>query len=223
MKWVAWLLVLVNGLLFGYFQMVAPHQQESALRQDIQPEKIRILSAAELAAMAQPKVAEPAAALPAMTVPAPDVCYEWGSFSAQDATHAKEALDRLALSVTTKKHTRQEAIRYWVYIPPLKTPEAAQTKVDEVRALGVEETFIIQDPKWRNAVSLGVFRDETLADRFLEDLRARGVRSAIKGQRNLEGEQTGYQIRNMTAQQQEAVNQLKPDFPGSDLKLVECK
>lgn len=226
MKWLVWLLLLVNAALLGYFQLLAPRHAEMPVSQDMDASKIRIVSAEELAAKTRPEPPIAPAAAPATqaaAMPVPAVCYEWGSFAGPDAARAKEALDKLALEVTTKKHPPQEAIRYWVYIPPLLSPEAAQAKVDEVRQLGIEETFIIQEPQWRNAVSLGVFRDEGLATRFLEDLRNRGVKSAIKGRRNLNGEQTGYLIKNMTPAQQAEVDKLKPDFPGSDLKQIECK
>lgn len=225
MKWLVWLLLLVNAALLGYFQLLAPRHAEVPVVQDMDASKIRIVSAAELAARVKPEppVVSADPATPVVAVPAPAICYEWGSFAGPDAARAKEALDKLALEVTTKKHTPQEAIRYWVYIPPLLSQEAAQAKADEIRQLGIEETFIIQEPQWRNAISLGVFRDEGLATRFLEDLRGRGVKSAIKGRRNLNGEQTGYQIKNMTPAQQAEVDKLKPEFPGSDLKQIECK
>ncbi len=226
MKWLIWFFVLLNGLLLGYFQLVDRHQQPQ-IERDIDASKIRIVTADELAVM--PKQVKPVTATDAVaatsssSVPPQPVCYEWGSFAAPDVVRAKAALDRLALEVTTIKHTPQEAIRYWVYIPPLKSPEAAQSKVDEIRQQGVEESFIIQEPQWRNAISLGVFRDETLANKMLEDLHTRGVKSAIKGIRNRNGEQTGYQIRNMTPAQQSELDRLKPDFPGIDLKQIECR
>lgn len=221
MKWLVWLLLLVNALLLGYFQLVAPRHVDAPVAQDMDAAKIKIVSAEELAARAKPEL--PGSSPQNVMPPPPAVCYEWGSFAAQDAARAKEALDRLALEVTAQKHTPQEAIRYWVYIPPLKTPEAAQAKAAEIRQLGIEEIFIIQEPKWRNAISLGVFRDEGLANKYLEELRGRGVKSAIKGQRNHDGEQTGYLIKNMTPAQQEEINKLKTEFFGSDLKQVECK
>lgn len=229
MKWLVWLLLLVNVLLLGYFQLVAPRHVEVPVARDQDASKIRIVTAQELAAMVKPEPPAPPIESTSQNVAIPSpvaissVCYEWGSFSGPDALRAQTALSRLALEVTAKKHTPQEAIRYWVYIPPLKTPEVAQAKAAEVRRLGIEETFIIQDPEWRNAISLGVFRDEGLATRFLEDLRNRGIKSAIKGQRNLDGEQTGYLIKNMTPVQQEEIDKLKPEFPGSDLKLIDCK
>ncbi len=218
MKWLVGLLLLVNALLLGYFQLAMPTHVEAPVSQDIDPAKIKVLSEEELAAMAKP--APPVVAAP-VTPPAQN-CYEWGSFAATDALHAKQALDQLALDVTVRKRTPQEAIRYWVYIPSLKSPEAAQIKVGELKQLGIDEVYIVQDPKWKNAISLGLFRDEGLATKFLEDLRSRGVRSAIKGQRNHEGEQTGYLVKNVTPLQLEALGKLNPDFPGSELKPVDC-
>lgn len=222
MKWLVGLLLLVNALLLGYFQLLMPRHVDAPLH-DLEPDKIKIVSPEELAAKAKPESPSLSVATPEPIAPPVAVCYEWGSFAAVDAARAKAALEHLSLDVTVTRHTPQEAIRYWVYIPPLKTPEAAQAKVAEVQQLGVEETFIIQDPKWRNAISLGVFRDEGLANKFLEDLHSRGVKSAVKGQRNLDGEHTGYLIRNMTPAQQEQVDKLQPEFPGSDLKQTTCK
>lgn len=222
MKWLVGLLLLVNALLLGYFQLLPPRHVDGPAH-DLDPARIKIMSPDELASMVKPEPPTPPAATMESAAPPPVVCYEWGSFASADAARAKAALDRLAVDVTVTRHTPQEAVRYWVYIPPLKTPEAAQAKVTEIQQLGVEETFIIQDPKWRNAISLGVFRDEGLADKFLGDLHSRGVQSAIKGQRNLDGEHTGYLIRNMTPAQQEQVDKLQPEFPGSDLKQTACK
>lgn len=227
MKWLVWLLLMVNVALFGYFRLAMPLHVDAPVAVDQGASKIRIVSAEELAAMAKPALPVPPVAPQSFNAPPPVAmsadCYEWGSFSGPDALRVKGILARLALEVTAKKHTPQEAIRYWVYIPPLKTLEAVQAKAAEIRQLGIEETFIIQEPKWRNAISLGVFRDEALANKFLEDMRNRGVNSAIKGQRNLDGEQTGYFIKNMTPAQQDEIDKLKPEFPGSDLKLIDCK
>lgn len=229
MKWLVWGLLVVNAALFGYFRLAMPLRADAPVARDQGASKIKIVSAAELTAMDKPALpAHPVEAAPQSSIVPPPVaisadCYEWGSFSGPDALRAKAALTRLALEVTAKKHTPQEAIRYWVYVSPLKTTEAAQAKVAEIRQLGIEETFIIQEPKWRNAISLGVFRDEVLANKFLEDLHLRGVKSAIKGQRNLDGEQTGYLIKNMTPPQRDEIDKLQPEFPGSDLKLIDCK
>lgn len=222
MKWLVTLLLLINVALLGYFQLGRQIQVESdGGRQEIDAARLKIVDAQELAGMpsrATAQTVEPALPTPA----AAPVCYEWGSFSLTDASRALAALHGLNLDAIPRQHTPQEAIRYWVYIPPRKSMEEAQAKVDELRSLNVAESFIVQDPKWQFAISLGVFKEEALATKYLEELRSRGVQSAIKGQRNHEGGQTGYFIRDVQPAQTEEISKLKPDFPGSELKQVNC-
>lgn len=221
MKWLVALLLLVNIALLGYFQLGQQLPAEAVSgRQDIDPARLRIINAQELANMPSREKQQPAEAV--TSPPAAPVCYEWGSFPPNDASRALEALHRLGLDATAKLHTPQEAIRYWVYIPPRKSMEEAQAKVDELKALNVEESFIVQEPRWQFAISLGVFKEEALATKYLEELRNRGIQTAIKGQRNHEGGQTGYFIRNVQPAQAEEISKFRPDFPGSELKQVDC-
>jgi hypothetical protein len=223
MKWLLWVLLLVNVVLLAYFKLVfQPQSEPMPGHPAIDPARLKIVTAEELARL--PKKGE--SATPAVTtsaVPLVAACYEWGSFAGADAARAKAALDRLGLQATARLQVPQEAVRYWVYIPPRESLEKAQEKVNEIKALGIEESFIVQEPKWRNAISLGVFKTEASASKYVEDLHNRGIRSAIKGPRNHEGGQTGYTINNILPAQAEEIGRLKPDFPGSELKQVNCQ
>ncbi|EEF22199.1 conserved hypothetical protein, partial [Ricinus communis] len=103
-------------------------------------------------------------------------CYEWSGFNMARVTEAASLAQQINIKTQTNMtSTGQESVRYWIYKPPLATAEAAQTKADELRKLGVEDFFIVQDdPKWRNAISFGVFRDEKLADKLMADLKNKG-------------------------------------------------
>ena len=79
------------------------------------------------------------------------------------------------------------------------------------------------EPQWRYAISLGVFKDEQLAAKLLEDLKKKGVVSAVKGVRNQEQGQTSLLISNMSLDKVVEIDKLKPDFPGSELKQVTCQ
>ena len=231
MKWLVWLLLLVNALLLAYFRLDPLHHVEPvAGHEAIEPGKLKILTPEELSGLpktdpapvpARPPQSPPQA--PAAPQPAAVSCYEWGSFAGADVLRARGVLDKLSLEAVARQQAPQDALRYWVYIPPKRTLEEAQAKVDELKALGITESYIVQEPLWRFAVSLGVFKDEALASRFLDDLHNRGVRSAVKGRRNHEGGQTSYTIRNVAQNQADAFDKLKPDFPGSELKQVACQ
>ncbi|HEY3326526.1 MAG TPA: SPOR domain-containing protein [Novimethylophilus sp.] len=226
MKWLVWLLLLVNALLLGYFRLdPMPHVEPVAGHEAIEPGKIKILTPDELSGLPKKDQTPSAVQAPPPVAPQPVVatCYEWGSFAGADVARARSVLDKLSLEAVARQQAPQDAIRYWVYIPPRKTLEEAQIKVSELKALGVTESYIVQEPLWRFAVSLGVFKDDALASRFLDDLHNRGVRSAVKGRRNHEGGQTSYTIRNASLTQADAFDKLKPDFPGSELKQVSCQ
>lgn len=223
MKWLVWLLLLMNAVLFGYFHLTGQHVADSSspAQRDFAAERLRVLTAQEVARLPLKEAAEPTVASAASVSSA--LCYEWGSFAAADAAAAQAALSRLGLKAEARQQAAQDAVRYWVFIPPRQSLEEAQAKVSELRALGVQESFIVQEAKWRNAISLGVFRDEALADKFLADLKSRGVRSAIKSQRNHEGGQTSYILRNVQPAQAAEIARLRPEFPGGELKQIDCQ
>lgn len=222
MRLLVWLLLLVNVAILGYFRLVPqPPSAPGAGHEPLQPGKIRPLTAAELAAMPRrtpPPLAESVA--PQATAAS---CYEWGSFAPDTLASAQAVLARLSVDGSVRQHVPAEATRYWVYIPSRKTPELAQAKADELRALGVADFFVVQEPRWRYAISLGVFKDERLADGLLQDLRARGVRSAVKGVRNHEGMQASLLLKPLTPEVVAKIEQRKPDFPGTELKPVNCE
>lgn len=219
MRLFVWLLLLLNALLLAYFNLDAAKPASRAGHEPIQPEKIRLLDAAEIAQLPKKPVPapEPVAAAPQLG------CYEWGSFSRASLPRAREALATFSLVATPVQQTSREATRYWVYIPQHANLQAAQTTLDELRNLGIQESFIVLEPQWRYAISLGVFKDEQLATKLLEEVRTRGVTSATKGVRNQERGQTSLLISNMPSDIAAEIEKLKPNFPGSELKQVTCQ
>lgn len=231
MKGLVAILLLINLGLFAYFNVdLATHKNDlNALHQAVNPEQLSLLSEKDIEAL--PKKATQIALLPeAPPVPMPvEVtsppemgCYEWGSFSNVGLFKARKVLLKLSLQSTIKPQTKQEAVRYWVYIPRLPSAELAQAKAAEVKALGVTDLFVVQEPQWRNAISFGVFQDEQLALNLLTELKAKGVRSAVKGVRNQERGQASLVIKDMLSTTAQELEQLKPEFPGSELKKINC-
>ena len=85
----------------------------------------------------------------------------------------------------------------------------------------MEEFFVLQDdPKFRFAISLGVFRTEDAARARLEELRVLGVRSAQVGARETQLQKSSFQIRDVTESLGIKLNELKQGFAGSDIR--EC-
>lgn len=204
------LLLLVN---LGYFAWAnygsSPASSEShLLEQQLNRDAIRVLTPAQVTAARRdaPKVA---------------ACMELGSFNLADTARADAQLAALALGTKLSQHRIEESANWWVFMPPQAGREGAQKKVGEPKRLGVEEFFILQDdPKFQFAISLGVFRSEDAARNRLEQLRARGVRTAQVGQRATSVQRVVYVIRSVDEATNARLTEMKAGFPGIELK--EC-
>ena len=220
MKWFVSLLVLLNVALFGYFNRQVILPVKTVIAPEMQPEKLKILAQADLDAM--PKRATDAPDVTALPVVAA-TCYRWGDFGESNLPAAQATLAKFDVQSTLNQETvaRQDN-RFWVYYPPMKTAALAEQKANEIRALGVQELYIVQDSQWRNAISFGLFNDEDLASNLLKDLQAKGVKNAEKALRG-QG-RTTYSL-NLQEVKPEILDELKkvtPEFVGSALVEAAC-
>lgn len=228
MKWLVWVLLLINIGLAVYFNTDLFKQNQSLIKPDISPNKVGLLDSQALAGMPKKAVLVTSqtdtsvAANLATPPPVQTSCYEWGIFSKNNLAAAKTELSRLALSSIEKKQTSQESQRFWVYIPPLKSAAVAQTKAEELKALGIQDIFIVQEPQWRNAISFGVFQDERLATNLLNDLKLKGVNSATKNLRNQGKEHVSLLLKDVPAAAAAELANMKAQFPGSEIKSMSC-
>lgn len=150
-------------------------------------------------------------------------CAEWGEFSGEDLVRAQEALATLKLGDSLSQRSVEQDHGYWVYIPPVKKRAQAEKKVAQLKALGVKDYFVMQEKgKWLNAISLGVFKSNEAAQKYLESLRAKGVRSAKLGERKSKLRFTVFQIKDIDAGTQDKLGVLQKSFPDSDLKISAC-
>jgi hypothetical protein len=187
------LLLLANVGLFAWWRYGSPPDaaaDPAPLARQIEPEKLKVVSPKDLPPLAP---AKPVAAVKAEPPPPPPPpvalkCLEWGSFTVADAPRAEKTLEPLALGPRLGQRRTEETAGWWVFIPPqartANARQAALKKAGELRALGVEDYFIVQEEgEHRWALSLGVFRTEDAARARLAALRAQGVRSALVGAR----------------------------------------
>ena len=234
MKLLIWLFVLMNVGLLAYFNMDLIAPKPATADHSIQPEKLKILSEKELAAMSK-KVAQAATntATPTAQVSvqtsmppanlAPTSCYKWGNFTKTNLPSAQVVLVRLGLqSVINQEAVAQEDKRFWVYYPPLKSAALAQKKAAEIKAMGVDELFVVQDSQWRNAISFGLFQDEQLATNLLNELQTKGVKSATKALHNPGKLLTSLLIKAVSADAASELQKIKPEFVGTEITLTAC-
>ena len=224
MKLLVWLLVLLNLGLLVYFnsEVIAP--KPVVADRSIQPEKLKILNAKDLESMPN-KVAqtESPEAAPVLVSGAEASCYKWGNFTKTNLPAAQVVLVRLGLqSDVNVEAVAQEDKRFWVYYPPLKSADLAQQKAAEIKALGVQELFIVQDSQWRNAISFGLFQDEQLASNLLSELQAKGVKGATKALRSPGKALSSLLIKAVSPSLALELHKIKPEFIGTDLAPAAC-
>jgi hypothetical protein len=213
MRWVFLLLLAVNiGFgVFVYLRDKAPNPDAQLIALQMNADKVRIVPP------------RPAPAPAPVTASARAACIEWGGFGTGELARAQGALDRLALRARTRRVEVSVTAGYWVFIAPMRSQAAMERKVTELRELGVNEYFPVLDPgRWRYAISLGVFRSEEGASRYLAQLRQMGVRSATLGEREQRVTQTAFLISDPTEGESAKLAELKNEFPGSELRAVEC-
>lgn len=212
------LLLLANLGFFAWHQYLDEADDAAAQIAQLQISPEKIVSVAVMTTAS----AGPASA-PTSLPPVPEACVEWGLFSGPDVARADAALAALALPAGATQRRVTEIDGYWVHMAPLKTRGEVDRKIGELKALGVTEFFVVQDPgPWRNAVSLGLFKNEDAARIELERLRAMGVRSALITRREKLLRQVAFFVREPSAMTVARLTELQRDFPASEIKAGSC-
>ena len=224
MRTAFFILALANVVFFAYSRLgggAEANGDAHIVGQQLNPEKIRLLVPEQVSALtrkaeaSRPEVPKPEAPKAA------GACLEWGALLGGDAARAAQALEPLGLGARLTQRKQDEVAAYWVYIPPLASRQAATQKAAELKRLSVDDYFVVpDDPKWRNAISLGVFKTEDAAKARLETLRAKGVKSGTVGARETQLSKTYFQVREANATLTTKLNELKQGFAGTEVR--EC-
>ena len=212
MKTLVLLLLLANLTLLGYVQLDRWSSAEDVrLRQQIEPDKIKLLTPQQVAALA-----------PAKAAVISSQCLEWGPFSDGERERAQAILEPFALGrLLTSRHAETKGA-YWVYLPPLPSKAAADKRAAELRSAGISDLYVIQEGPQRNAISLGVFRSGEAAQTYLAALSEKGVGNARSGPRNQTVNHTLFSIRDPQPALVARLEASRNEFAGSEIKTGAC-
>lgn len=241
------LLLLINSGLFayqqGYLDTLSPSSREpSRLAQQLNADKLNLISTTAVVATDDKTGAKSDAKSEAkseakaavVTPPEPEknlaradkmsnglACAEVGNFDTAEAKKFEAQLAALSLGDRLTRRAIPENVRHMVYIPPLANKEAADKKAGELKRLGVEDFFVIQDNsplQW--GISLGIFKSEEAARNQLAALNQKGVRSARVGAHTPSGTKVAFQLRGLDVAAKNSVTKIKEAFPKQELR--EC-
>lgn len=215
MRLLVWFLVLFNVALVAYFNMELLFPKPKVVHQEVNPEKLKLLMDDDFATLTK-KVVKTSTL---------NSCYKWGKFTSSNLAEAQAVVERLGLEADlVQDSSDQQDRRFWVYYPPLPTPEKAKEKAQEIKNLGVDELYIVQGKQWKNAISFGLFSEEPLATKLLRNLKTKGVRNAVKSLRTQDTSNASSLIaKNVTSELAVELYKIRPEFVGTDVVPVPCE
>jgi hypothetical protein len=201
------LLLLANLAFYAWSRYGAPADaaDPAPLSRQIEPDKLKVIAPHELP--------------PVSATRKPLACLEWGSFTVADASRAVQALEPLGLGARLAQRRTEELAAWWVFIPSQVNRQGALKKAAELKDLGIEDYFIVQEEgEHRWALSLGVFRSEEAAQARLAALRSLGVRTAQLGPRETLVPKIWLQVKSVDAPLQARLKEIARQIEGSELK-----
>ncbi len=212
MRTLVLLLLLANLTLFLYTRLDSLGSGEGVrLQQQVQPDKITLLTPQQVAALGPAKVATLA-----------NVCVEWGPLSDSDKTRALASLEPLDLSRLISQKKVEVVTNYWVFIPPAANRPAADRRMAELKGLGVKDLLLVDTGPQRLAISLGAFQTEAAAQAYLDALATQGVKTAKVAPRAQAVVQTALVVRDPPAPAVTRLKELQAAYPGTDIKVGSC-
>ena len=207
------LLVLANLSFFGYTRLDAARDGEATrMAEQVQADKIKLLTPQQVAALGPAKVAALA-----------DVCLEWGPLSEADRARALSDLEPLQLGKLLTQRRSETSNTFWVYLPPVQNRADADRRADDAKAKGLTDVAVVETGKERFAVSLGTFANEDNAKTRLAQVIAQGATNAKVGPRQQVIVNTTLIVRDPQAAVVAKVRDLVPAYAGSDAKVGNCE
>ncbi len=235
MKWIFGLLLLVNVVFFAVMQWgsaLTVDNNNLQAQAPLNADKIKIVtmpatsSPVPVSAVSVASSVVMSTSVPAVANAAAGTqfsCMEWGEFSGADLQRANNLLTSMTLGYKTRQRAVEYNTGYWVYIAPMKNPVQVKKKVAQLIKMNVKDYFVVKESGvWKNSISLGIFKTEDAAKKYLAKLQEQGVKSAKVGERASMLKYSVFVMNRLDSAQAAQVASLHKDFPESELKTVPC-
>jgi hypothetical protein len=205
------LLVLANAALFALtlFDTVASGEPQR-LAQQVRPEKIKLLTPQEVAALG-----------PAKQAALNDVCVEWGPLSEAERVRAMSELAPLGVSQLASVR-RVDTGGFAVLLPGFPSLVAAERRVTELRARGLGDVTPVDQGNGQFAVAFGVFRTEASANGRADALAQQGVIGTRVVARRSGVAQSVLVLRDPPQPAVARLRELQPSFAGTEIRVGGC-
>jgi hypothetical protein len=180
------LLLIANLLYFAWTQgwlddvtgvRAQGDREPERLARQVRPDSVVILPPS--AAIPTPAASAPASTTSAAEPGATTVCLEAGPFATGASVSALAALQNAALPAGSWSNVKVERPGSWIaYMGRYANREALAKKEDELRRARINFEPVLAPPELEPGLSLGRYEQRGAAERALEQLAQRGVRTA---------------------------------------------
>jgi len=204
-------LLLANAALFAFGWLQRGNGEGMRLEEQIQPNKIRLLTTQQVAALGPSKVEALA-----------DVCLEWGPFSDQERGRALAALGPSGLGRLLTPRRIESTAQFWVFLPRSPNRGITEKRVAQLKEAGLKEITVVDAQPLRFTIGLGFFHSEESAALLVADLHKQGIEDAQVGPRQQLIPATQFVIRDPEADVVARVRELQAAYPGTDIAVRSC-
>lgn len=120
---------------------------------------------------------------PRQTPTGPSVCYALGPFDGKpQARNISEKLQDLGAFTSERTETSESPMGYWVYLESFDSWKQAREKVVSLEIEGLKDMFIVGRGPMKNAVSLGLYKNEDGANERIARLKKLGETPKVQTQ-----------------------------------------
>jgi hypothetical protein len=111
------------------------------------------------------------------------ICYALGPFDGlPQAKNISEKLQNLGAFTSERSTTTESPMGFWVYLESSKSWKDAKEKVIALEKEGIKDMFIVGRGAMKNAVSLGLYKNEEGAEDRVKQIKKLGQKPKIQTQ-----------------------------------------
>ena len=150
------------------------------------------------------------------------ICYQIGVFLQPEAVNAAiNWFKKKRVTATSQKGDTRLATTTWIYLPPVRSLQLAQTTQQQLKRLGVKDTEVITRAG-ANTISLGVYRDKLGVAQRLQELRSKGFND-VRTEEHYATETKYWLSVKIASNNTTLLSQFQKAFKGLQATTVTCK
>lgn len=221
MRWFFLLLIVLNVFYAVWHQQQVPFvgkTLEPVALYSTQKDAIRLVS--ESGGERELHVPE----LAVMGAAVGDTCLVFGELQSEAEA---QALEQRLLSLDVRAQMQEidvaAGMDYWVYLAPLGSRSASLLQLKELQARQID-SYIIAEGELQNGISLGIFPNQSVAEKVVERARNVGFHPLLK---ELERSQRRFRVKILPEGRrlldESFLARAERDFPGLQSRLMSCE